>query len=89
MDKKEKELLSNVASDLLTGNHLLGRKRSEEHMAMMAEFCKACLKLESDATLSDRDKELFLEMSDIFYGGMEDMCGQLEIAYSKLQKILK
>ena len=89
MTQEEKELLSCVICDLLTGNHLLGRKRSDEHRSLMGEFYSACVKVDDEEGLTDREKELFAEMVNTFYGGMQDMCEQLIIDYDKLLKSLK
>ena len=88
MTNNEKKILSLVASDLLTGNHLLGRPRSNEHHTMMSEFCNTCNKLTNNIQLTGRDIELITEMGNIFYGGIEDMCEQLGIDYNNLKKIL-
>ena len=75
----EQELLSAIASDLLTGNYLLGRPRSKEHMDLMKEFAVAAGKVNERLDISEREKELLRNMSDVFYGGPEDMCEQLGI----------
>ena len=79
ISKHEKEDLSVVASDLLTGNYLLGRTRTEEQTRLRVEFCRAMLDAEGCRNLTDGQIALILEMSTMFYGGIDDMCEQLGV----------
>ena len=88
MTQKEKNELSQVVCDLLTGNHLLGRKRSDLHKQLMYDYGTAYEKLKNNEPLTNKEKELFAEMGMHFYGGMEDMCEQLCIDYETLQKAM-
>lgn len=81
----EKNYLSGIASDLLTGNYLLGRKRADEQMSLMKEFCSSLSQAESGNKLSRRQVGLILEMSKMFYGGIEDMCEQLNTNTEKIK----
>lgn len=81
----EKNYLSGIASDLLTGNYLLGRKRADEQMSLMKEFCSSLSQAESGNKLSRRQVGLILEMSKMFYGGIEDMCEQLNANTEKIK----
>lgn len=85
MNTEEKRSVSCVISDLLTGNYLLGRPRSEEQINLMKEFGAAVKNAESDMPLTDREKELLKEAASCFYGGAIDMCEQLSID----KKVLK
>lgn len=85
MNTEEKRLISCIVSDLLTGNHLLGRPRSKEQLSLMIEFSVAVATVELDMPLTDREKELLKEAASNFYGGAEDMCEQLSID----KKVLK
>lgn len=85
MNTEEKRLISCIVSDLLTGNHLLGRPRSKEQLSLMIEFSVAVGTAELDMPLTDREKELLKEAASNFYGGAEDMCEQLSID----KKVLK
>ena len=85
MNSEEKRLMSCIVSDLVTGNHLLGRPRSKEQINLMSEFCTAVRNAESDTPLTGREKELLKEAATNFYGGAEDMCEQLIID----KKVLK
>ena len=85
MNREERILISSIVCDLLTGNHLLGRPRSEEQISLMREFGTAVKNAESNMLLTDREKELFKEAASNFYGGAEDMCEQLGID----KKVLK
>jgi hypothetical protein len=79
MTDNEKRLISCIVSDLVTGNHLLGRPRSKEQLNLMMEFGVAVRTAELDMPLTDREKELLKEAASDFYGGAEDMCEQLSI----------
>lgn len=85
MNSEEKRLISCIVSDLVTGNYLLGRPRSEEQISLMREFGTAVKNAESDIPLTDREKELLKEAASQFYDGAEDMCEQLSID----KKVLK
>jgi hypothetical protein len=76
---ENKELFSLLACDLVTGNFLLGRPRTEEYKALMVEFAEAVDKVNMHLEITEREKELFLNMSEMFYGGTDDMCEQLNI----------
>ena len=82
LKKKKKNYLSGIVSDLLTGNYLLGRKRTDGQMSLMKEFCSQA---ESGGKLSRRQVGLILEMSKMFYGGIEDMCEQLNVNTEKIK----
>ena len=88
MTEEDKQLLSAIATDLLTGNHLLGRKRSDDHKSLMEEFCIASYNVNNNKELSDREKDIMIEMGKIFYEGIPDMCEQLHIDYNNLKKLL-
>ena len=75
----EKEQLSMVASDLLTGNHLLGRFRTYDQKRLMIEFCKALNDIDNGNKLTKRQVGLILEMSKMFHEGIDDMCEQLGV----------
>lgn len=85
MNTEEKRMISCIISDLLTGNHLLGRPRSKEQLNLMIEFSVAVGTAELDMPLTNREKELLKEAASNFYGGAEDMCEQLSID----KKVLK
>lgn len=73
----EKEMLSNVASDLLTGNHLLGRPRTLEHKRLLSEFTTAAGIANEGRRLTRRQAALLKEMETMFHDGREDMAEQL------------
>ena len=75
----EKEQLSVVASDLLTGNYLLGRFRTDDQKNLRIEFCKALNDIENGNKLTKRQVGLILEMSKMFHEGIDDMCEQLGV----------
>ena len=81
----EQEQLSMVVSDLLTGNYLLGRFRTDEQKNLRVEFCKALNDIDNGNKLTKRQVGLILEMSKMFYGGIDDMCEQLGVESNKLK----
>lgn len=85
MTDNEKRLVSCIVSDLLTGNHLLGRPRSKEQIDLMKEFGTAVRNAEAGKLLTNRERELLKEAASDFYGGAKDMCEQLGID----EKVLK
>ena len=72
-------MLSNVASDLLTGNHLLGRPRTLEYKCLLSEFTTAAEKANEGKRLTRRQAALLKEMETMFHDGREDMAEQLGI----------
>lgn len=80
LTKKEKQWLSLVATDLLTGNYLLGRPRENGYIDFLKEFCAAVRKCSDiNEHITNRDVVLIREMAPMFYGGFDDMCDQLII----------
>lgn len=75
----EKEMLSNIASDLLTGNHLLGRPRTLEYKRLLSEFTTAAEIANEGKRLTRRQAALLKEMETMFHDGREDMAEQLGI----------
>lgn len=57
----EKEMLSNIASDLLTGNHLLGRPRTLEYKRLLSEFTTAAEIANEGKRLTRRQAALLKE----------------------------
>lgn len=84
----EKEMLSNVASDLLTGNHLLGRPRTLEYKRLLSEFTTAAEIANEGKRLTRRQAALLKEMETMFHDGREDMAEQLGIDLEKLNNAL-
>ena len=84
----EMEMLSNVASDLLTGNHLLGRPRTLEYKRLLSEFTTAAEIANEGKRLTRRQAALLKEMETMFHDGREDMAEQLGIDLEKLNNAL-
>lgn len=84
----EKEMLSNVARDLLTGNHLLGRPRTLEYKRLLSEFTTAAEIANEGRRLTRRQAALLKEMETMFHDGREDMAEQLGIDLEKLNNAL-
>ncbi|MBR5672459.1 MAG: hypothetical protein IKX02_03370 [Spirochaetales bacterium] len=87
MTNEEKQLMPQIATDLLTGNYLL-YPRSEKQKELMAEFKMALWKVTMLRPLTPREKELIEEAAKAFYGGMPDMCDQLDIPIDYLEHLL-
>lgn len=81
-------MLSNVASDLLTGNHLLGRPRTLEYKCLLSEFTTAAERANEGKRLTRRQAALLKEMETMFHDGREDMAEQLGIDLEKLNNAL-
>lgn len=81
-------MLSNVASDLLTGNHLLGRPRTLEYKRLLSEFTTAAEIANEGKRLTRRQAALLKEMETMFHDGREDMAEQLGIDLEKLNNAL-
>lgn len=86
MDKNEAYMMSAIASDFVTGNHLLGRPRDRKQMKTMHEISVAFTKIDDGDPLTAREKELLGKLSEQFYGGVEDMCDQLGADFGKYTK---
>ena len=84
----EMEMLSNVASDLLTGNYLLGRPRTLEYKCLLSEFTTAAEIANEGKRLTRRQAALLKEMETMFHDGREDMAEQLGIDLEKLNNAL-
>ena len=84
----EQGLLSAVASDILTGNYLLGRFRSDSQIMMYKEFVVAVGKIDRGEELTPRQVDLIKGMGNIFHGGIDDMAEQLQIDKVKLHQLL-
>lgn len=84
----EKEQLSVVASDLLTGNYLLGRFRTDDQKNLRIEFCQALNDIDNNKKLTKRQIGLILEMSKMFHEGIDDMCEQLNVDTNKVKKAI-
>ena len=79
-------MMSAIASDFVTGNHLLGRPRSRKQMETMHEISVAFTKIDDGDPLTAREKELLDKLSEQFYGSAEDMCDQLGTDFGKYAK---
>ena len=78
--------MSAIASDFVTGNHLLGRLCDRKQMETMHEISVAFTKIDDGDLLTVREKELLGKLSEQFYGGAEDMCDQLGADFGKYTK---
>lgn len=86
MDKDEAYMMSAIASDFVTGNHLLGRPRDRKQMETMHEISVAFEKICNSESLSSREKDLLEKLSEQFHDGAEDMCVQLGVDFCKYSK---
>lgn len=84
----KKEMLSNIAIDLLTGNHLLGRPRTLEYKRLLSEFTTSAEIANEGKRLTCRQAALLKEMETMFHDGREDMAEQLGIDLEKLNNAL-
>lgn len=77
-----------VVYDLLTGNHLLGRERTDLHKQMMLELFTIFSNADENKAddLSEREIDILKGAADMFDGGLEDMCEQLMVNVEPLKK---
>ena len=83
LEKHEVDMLASVASDILTGAHLV-KPRSEGQKILHNEFVAALQAVDQEQDLTPRQAALLAAMSESFYGGMSDMAEQLSVDKEKL-----
>ena len=84
----EKSLMSQIVSDLETGNHLLGRPRPEGYWEFAAEHGGAVLALKQGATLTERQRDILLERANNLYEGLHDLAIDLNMDEERLRDAL-
>ena len=84
----EKSLMSQIVSDLETGNHLLGRKRPEGYWEFAAEHGGAVRALKEGMKLTDRQRDILLERADNYYGGIAELADMLNMDEQQLRGAL-
>ena len=84
----EKSLMSQIVSDLETGNHLLGRKRPEGYWEFAAEHGGAVRALKEGMKLTDRQRDILLERADNYYGGIAELADMLNMDEQQLRDAL-
>lgn len=87
LTKKEKHIISTVASDLVSGRYLI-TVITDDEKNMLREFADLFKSVEFGIKLTGRETDLIQCLSSQFYGGMGDMCEQICIDYKKLKNVL-
>ena len=85
--------MTTLVSDLQTGNHLLGRPRSDAYRQFFSEVARAHESVQSwtsdsEWTLTNRQKELLLAESNMYYEGISGLASFLEMDVQKLRNAL-
>lgn len=85
--------MTTLVSDLQTGNHLLGRPRSDAYRQFFSEVARAhefvqSWTSDSEWTLTNRQKELLLAESNMYYEGLSGLASFLEMDVQELRNAL-
>ena len=85
--------MTTLVSDLQTGNHLLGRPRSDAYKQFFSEVARAHESVQSwtpdsEWTLTNRQKELLLAESNMYYEGLSSLASFLEMDVQELRNAL-
>lgn len=84
----EKSLMSQIVSDIETGNHLLGRQRPEGYWEFVAEHNDAVRALQDGEHLTDRQRDILLERADNYNGGIAELAEMLNMDEQQLRGAL-
>ena len=71
----EKSMMSQVASDLMTGNHLLGRRRPDGYRELMAEIGVAFAAVKT-LSVTSRQRDLLVALSGQYHEGIAELVSQ-------------
>jgi hypothetical protein len=77
----ELNYLSRVATDFVTGRHLLGNKEDFDYTLFRLEVQLSISHASLYLILTKRQKNLINGLSNNFFGGLKDMCEQLNLDY--------
>ena len=85
--------MTTLVSDLQTGNYLLGRPRSDAYKQFFSEVARAHESVQSwtpdsEWTLTNRQKELLLAESNMYYEGLSSLASFLEMDVQELRNAL-
>ena len=83
----EKSMMSQVASDLMTGNHLLGRRRPDGYRELMAEIGGAFAAVKT-LSLTARQRDLLVALSGQYHEGYAELASQADVSEDVLKEAL-
>lgn len=89
LTKQECNLLSVIATDLLTGAHLLGKRKDVEgYRPFLKEVLWMLVCVNKGTELNDRQRAMLIQMATNFHDGAEDMAEQLGIDTWKVREAI-
>ena len=87
LTQNEKQMISQVATDLVTGNHLLGRSRPDGYKELMREVGNAFAAVKSFSVTS-RQRDILSELIENYYDGYEEVASQIGVDVPLLKAAL-
>jgi site-specific DNA-methyltransferase (adenine-specific) len=87
LTQNEKQMISQVATDLVTGNHLLGRSRPDGYKELMREVGNAFAAVKSFSVTS-RQRDILSELIENYHDGYEEVASQIGVDVPLLKAAL-
>ena len=84
----EKSMMSQVASDLMTGNHLLGRRRPDGYRELMAEIGGAFAAVKT-LSVTSRQRDLLVALSGQYHEGIAELASQSGVSEDVFTEALR
>ena len=84
----ERSMMSQVASDLMTGNHLLGRRRPDGYRELMAEIGGAFAAVKT-LSVSSRQRDLLVALSGQYHEGIAELASQSGVSEDVFTEALR
>ena len=84
----EKSMMSQVASDLMTGNHLLGRRRPDGYRELMAEIGGAFAAVKT-LSVTPRQRDLLVALSGQYHEGIAELASQSGVSEDVFTEALR
>ena len=83
----QKQMISQVAADLVTGNHLLGRSRPDGYKELMREVGNAFAAVKSFSVTS-RQRDILSELIENYHDGYKEVASQIGVDVPLLKAAL-
>ena len=87
LTQNEKQMISQVATDLVTGNHLLGRSQPDGYKELMREVGNAFAAVKSFSVTS-RQRDILSELIENYHDGYEEVASQIGVDVPLLKAAL-
>ena len=84
----ERSMMSQVASDLMTGNHLLGRRRPDGYRELMAEIGGAFAAVKT-LSVTSRQRDLLVALSGQYHEGIAELASQSGVSEDVFTEALR